>query len=213
VEADTKTSVDSFESWTKQLKQVSEMAKAKDYDGVIKQGTAIRDLFPDYVEHGSVYEFLAAAYLAKEKKPEATAELERYTHIGGRNPETLKQLAGLLTEAGNKKEAAEVLDRLNYIYPMDNDQHQKLGALWLELGNTAGAVRELRAVAGHNPIDPAEAYYQLARAYNATHQTSQAKDALLSSLEAAPGYRPAQKLLLELNAAETSGTPPDAVRK
>ncbi len=213
VEADTKKTVDNFESWLKQLKQVAEMSKAKDYDGVIKQGTAIRDLFPDYVEHGSVYEFLGAAYLAKNQKPEATAELERYTRIGGRNPETLMQLAGLLTDAGNKKEAAEVLERLNYIYPMDSEQHQKLGALWLEMGNAAGAIREFRAVAVHNPIDPAEAYYQLARAYNATHQTAQAEDALFSSLEAAPGYRPAQKLLLELNAAESSGTPRDIVKK
>ena len=213
VEADTKKTVENFESWTKRLQQVAEMSKAKDYDGVIKEGTAIRDLFPDYVEPGSVYEFLAAAYLAKEKKPEATAELERYEHIGGRNPETLKRLAGLLADAGNKKEAAEVLDRLNYIYPMDNEQHQKLGELWLDMGNATGAIREFRAVAAHNPIDPAEAYYQLARAYNATHQTDQAKDALLSSLEAAPGYRPAQKLLLELSAAETSGTPRDIVQE
>ena len=213
VEADAKKTVDNFESWTKQVKQVAEKSKAKDYDGVIKQGTAIRDLYPDYVEPGSVYEFLAAAYLAKEQKPAAMAELERYEHAGGRNPTTLKQLAGLLTEAGNKKEAAEALERLNYIYPMDNDQHQKLGELWLEMGNATGAIGEFRAVAVHNPIDPAEAYYQLARAYNQAHQTDQAKDALLSSLEAAPGYRPAQKLLLELNAAETSGTPRDVVKK
>jgi hypothetical protein len=33
-----------------------------------------------------------------------------------------------------------------------------------------------------------------------------ARDAVLSALEAAPGYRPAQKLLLELSAAESSGT-------
>jgi predicted Zn-dependent protease len=213
VEADTRTSVDSFASWTKQLKQVSDLAKAKDYDGVIKLGAAIRDLFPEYVERGSVYEFLAAAYLAREQKPQATAELERYAHIGGRNPETLKQLAGLLTEAGNKKEAAAVLERLNYIYPMDGDQHRKLGELWLEAGNATGAVREFRAVAVHNPIDPVEAYYQLARAYNAAHQPEQARDALLSSLEAAPGYRPAQKLLLEWNAADSTGTPRDAVKK
>jgi predicted Zn-dependent protease len=96
---------------------------------------------------------------------------------------------------------------------MQNEQHQKLGALLLDTGNATGAIREFRAVAVHNPIDPAEAYYQLARAYNATHRTEEAKDALLSALEAAPGYRPAQKLLLELNAAESSGTPPDAVRR
>ena len=71
VEADTKKTVDNFDEWKKRLKQVDEMSKAKDYDGVIKQGTAIRDLFPDYVEAGSVYEFLASAYLAKNDKPAA----------------------------------------------------------------------------------------------------------------------------------------------
>jgi Flp pilus assembly protein TadD len=105
------------------------------------------------------------------------------------------------------------LNRLNYIYPIDNDLHERLGALWMDQGNLAGAIREFRAVTVHSPIDPADAYYQLARAYNANHQTDEARDALLSSLEAAPGYRPAQKLLLELSAAETSGTPRDLVKK
>ena len=41
-------------------------------------------LYPDYVEAGSVYEFLADAYLAKGDKAKAMAELERYSKIGGR---------------------------------------------------------------------------------------------------------------------------------
>ena len=50
-------------------------SKTKDWDGVIKEGTAIRDLYPDYVEEHSVYEALAEAYLAKGNKPAAIAEL------------------------------------------------------------------------------------------------------------------------------------------
>jgi hypothetical protein len=38
----------------------------------------------------------------------------------------------------------------------------------------------------------------VARAYFAAGQQDQARDHLLASLEAAPGYRPAQKLLLQL---------------
>ena len=38
---------------------------------VIKEGTAIRDLYADYVEAGSVYEFLAHAYEAKNENPKA----------------------------------------------------------------------------------------------------------------------------------------------
>jgi tetratricopeptide (TPR) repeat protein len=207
VEASTKKTVDNFQQWKTDVKQVSEMSKNKDYGAVIKLGMAIRDLYPDYVEDGNVYELLAGAYLEKGNKPEAIEQLLRYVHIGGRDPGALKLLAKQLTDAGRKKEAADVLDRLNFIYPMDNDAHRKLGDLWIDQGNAQGAVREFRAVVAHSPIDPADAHYNLARAYHLNHQDELAKDELLASLETAPGFRPAQKLLLELNNAETSGTP------
>jgi tetratricopeptide (TPR) repeat protein len=200
IDADTKNVVEHFDEWKKGLKKVVELANAKDYDGVIKEGTAIRDMYPDYVENHSVYEALASAYTAKGNKPAAIGELERYAKIGGRDPESLKLLAKQLEEAGRKKDAADVLNRLNFIYPMDNGAHRTLGALWLEQGNHAGAIREFQAVLAHIPvIDPAQSHYDLARAYNANHQPDQAKEETLAALEAAPGFRPAQKLLLELS--------------
>jgi tetratricopeptide (TPR) repeat protein len=202
VEADTKKQVEGFEQWRKGVKEMSDLAKAKDWDGVIQKGTPLRDLYPDYVEAGSVYEFLANAYREKKNKPAAIAELERYVKIGGRNPSTIKTLAKDLIEAGNKKEAAAVLERLNYIYPMDTEQHQMLGSLWIEQGNVTGAIREFGAVVAHNPLDPAQAHYDLARAYNLNHQADKAKDELFSALETAPGFKPAQKLMLELSSTE-----------
>jgi tetratricopeptide (TPR) repeat protein len=202
VEAETRKSVQNFSEWKDDVKKISDASKTKDYGAVIKLGAEARDLFPDYVEAGSVYEFLAKAYLAKDDKPAAIAELERYMKIGGRDPSTLKTLADELQAAGNKKEAAAVLDRVNYIYPMDGAQHEQLGLLWLDQNNTAGAIREFRAVLARDPIDPAQAHFNLARAYNQNHQTEQAKDELIAALEAAPGFRPAQKLLLELSGPE-----------
>jgi len=200
VEADTKNVVEHFDEWKKGLKKVVDLAEAKDYDGVIKEGTAIRDMYPDYVENHSVYEALASAYMAKGNKPAAIAELERYAKIGGRDPESLKLLAKQLEEAGRKKDAASVLNSLNFIYPMDNGVHRTLGGLYLDQGNHAGAIREFQAVLAHIPvIDPAQSHYDLARAYHANHQPDQAKEELLTALEAAPGFRPAQKLLLELS--------------
>jgi tetratricopeptide (TPR) repeat protein len=202
VETSTKTTVDNFDDWKKRIKEVNEMSKNKDYDGVIKEGLAIRDFYADYVEAGSVYEFLASAYLAKDNKPAAIDELERYVHAGGRSPDSIVQLGKLLTEAGNGKEAAAILERLNYIYPLVNDQHRMLGSLWIDQGNVTGAIREFGAVVAHNPIDPAEAHYQLARAFYLDHQSAKAEDEVVSALEAAPTYGPAQKLLLELNAKQ-----------
>ena len=200
VEADTKKQVDHFEQYSGGMKLISELAKSKAYDAIIKEGEKIQDWYPDYVEDNNLYEILAKAYLETNNKPAAMAELERYVKIGGRNPETIKKLAKMLVEAGRKKDAADVLARLNYIYPLDNEAHQLLGSFWLEQGNASGAMREFRAVVAHNPIDPAEAHYDLARALNSNHQPDQAKDELFTALEAAPGYRPAQRLLLELTA-------------
>jgi tetratricopeptide (TPR) repeat protein len=212
LEAETKTVVEHFDDWKKGLKELAQMSRTKNYEGVLKEGPAVRDWFPDYVEEHNAYTALAAAYLAKDNKPAAIAELERYVKIGGRDPATLKQTAKLLQEAGQLKEAAAVLDRLNYIYPMDAEAHQTLGTLYFDQKNAAGAVREFRAVAAHNPQDPARAHYDLARAYVLNHQKEQAQDELLAALEVAPGYRQAQKLLLELSGAE-SGTQSDTVKK
>ena len=202
IEAENKKSIDSFPEWTDDVKTVAAASKAKDYDSVIKIGLRARDLFPDYVEAGSVYEFLAKAYAAKNDKADAVDELQRYMKAGGRDPVTLKTLADDLTADGKKKEAAAVLERVNYIYPMDGAQHQQLGLLLLDLNQNAGAIAEFQAVLARDPIDVAQAHYNLARAYNQNHQPEQAKDELISSLEAAPGFRPAQKLLLELSGPE-----------
>jgi hypothetical protein len=201
VEAQTHEAVAHFTEWKDGMKKMIDLAAEKQDDAVIKQGLAIRDMYKDYVEQGSVYEFLATAYADKKDMTNAIDELERYARVGGRNPATLKLLAKYLIEANRKKDAADILDRLNYIYPVDGALHRQLGELWLEQGNSAGAAREFAAELAYKPIDPAQAHFDLARALNAEHDPEKAKDQLFQALEIAPGFRPAQKLLLELSAA------------
>src|SRR4030095_4267504 len=105
----------------KKIREVRDLAKANKHDDVIREASAIRDVYADYVEAGSAYEFLSDAYLAKGDKGKATAELARYSKTAGRSPVLLKKLATLLEETGRKKEAAAVLARLNFIYPQDEE--------------------------------------------------------------------------------------------
>lgn len=198
----TKVTVNGFEEWKNGVKRLNELAKEKQWDDVIQKGTAIRDLYTDYVEAGSVYEFLSEAYLAKGQKDKATAELERYAKVGGRNPATLKQLAQLQADAGRRKDAAATLERLNLIYLRDDEAHKKLGELYMDLQNPDRAVREFRAVIASGTVDAAGAHYQLAKALQADHKNDEARDEVVSALEVAPGFKPAQKLLLELNVKE-----------
>jgi tetratricopeptide (TPR) repeat protein len=202
VDAEYKTTVENFSKWRDSLKTVNELVKNKDYAAAIKTGLEIRDLYPDFVEVGNVYECLAKAYEGTNDKASAMAELDRYVHIGGRNPDTLMHLATLLAEAGKKKEAEAVLERLNYIYPMAPELHQRLGELLLDQGDAAGAIREFKVLLARNPQDVAHAHYDLALAYQRNHQTAPARDESVAALEIAPGFRPAQKLLLELSGDE-----------
>ena len=110
-----------------------------------------------------------------------------------------KQLAALEEELGAPKEAAATLDRINYIYPVhDEALHRHLGDLWFAQANYPGAIREYTAVVALNPLDKAGAQFSLAQAYYASGQHDKAEESVLAALEAAPGYRPAQKLLLEI---------------
>jgi tetratricopeptide (TPR) repeat protein len=194
--------VDHYDEWRKRMRVVSQDAKDKKWDEVIQEGEAIRDMYSDYVEMGNVYNFLAQAYLAKGDKAKAVAELERYSKIGGRDPETLKQLSELQLEQGRKKDAAATLERLNLIYLEDEEAHSRLGALDLDLGNAQGAIREYRAVLVSKPLDPAAAHLGLAVAYKSANRLDDARDEVISALETAPGFKPAQKLLLELSGKE-----------
>jgi tetratricopeptide (TPR) repeat protein len=118
---------------------------------------------------------------------------------GGRRPAALESLAQLQESAGNPQAAAATLDRINFIDPaFDEAIHRRLGALWLAQKNYGGAIREYGAVIAFQPLDLAAAQYDLAHAYFEAGQRDKAEDAVLASLEAAPNYRPAQKLLLQL---------------
>jgi len=123
--------------------------------------------------------------------------------MGGHQPAVLKQLALLEEQGGDKSAAAATLDRINLVYPVgDEDLHRRLGRLWLDQKNFPGAIREFVAVIALHPLDQAQAQYDLASAYMASGDKAKAEEADLLALEAAPGFRPAQKLLLDLHAGD-----------
>src|SRR5690242_16406614 len=195
---DVGKTADSFDEWRKSLKELAEAAKNKNWDEVLAKGDAVRQLYPDYVEGANPYEFMAEAHIAKGDKKAAAQVLAEYERIGGRNPEALKELASLQQEAGDAKDAAATLQSINYIYPMDEELHRKLCDLLFDLDNPAADVRECNAVLAMHPLDQASAQFNVARAYFAAGDHSEARNHLLASLEVAPEYRPAQKLLLQL---------------
>jgi tetratricopeptide (TPR) repeat protein len=189
-----------FDEWRAKLKALVSASQHKQYETVLAQGPAVSAMYPEYVGDANVYELMADANKAKGDAKAEAAALTAYEHEGGQDPTVLKRLATLEEGAGRRAEAAATLARLNYIYPVKNEElHQRLGDLLYGQKQYEGAIREYVAVVASNPLDKAGSEFHLAQAYLAAGQKDKAQESVLAALEAAPGYRPAQKMLLELN--------------
>ena len=189
-----------FDAWREKLKALVAASEQKQYDAVLAQGPEVLTMYPEYVEDANAYELLADAYKAKGDAKAEAAVLTAYEHEGGQEPAVLKRLATLEEAAGQQAEAAATLERVNYIYPVkDEELHRRLGDLLFAQKQYDGAIREYAALVASNPVDKAGAEFHLAQAYLAAGEKDKAADSVLAALEAAPGYRPAQKMLLELN--------------
>jgi tetratricopeptide (TPR) repeat protein len=199
---DVGKTAENFDQWRHGIEQLAQFDQENNYDEVLKEGDGVRSLYPEYIYEANAYQFIAEADLAKHDKKAAAAILTDYEKMGGRNPGLLQQLASLEKDLGEPKEAAATLDRINYIYPMSEDLHRQLGDLWLAQNNYQGAIREYGAVVAMHPLDKASAQFSLAQAYYANGERDQAETNVLAALEAAPDFRPAQKLLLQIEDSE-----------
>jgi cellulose synthase operon protein C len=202
LEPQVKNTVDHIEDWTKTIRAANEDYKAKKWDDIIPKAEQALAWYPDYVELGNPYEFLSVAWKEKGDKAKETQVLEQYSKIGGRDPDLLKVLAKLQSDAGRDKDAAATLERLNLIYLEDEVAHQMLGTIYMGLKNGAGAAREYTAVLAGKPVDLAGAHFGLAQALVLQNKIGDAREEVISALEVAPGFKPAQKLLLELSGKE-----------
>jgi tetratricopeptide (TPR) repeat protein len=188
-----------FDEWRSKLRELVAAEEQKDYQAVVRQGPAVVALYPQYVEDANAYELMAAAAKALGDAKAEAAALTAYEHAGGQSPDALMRLASLESDVGNDTEAIATLERINYIYPVKNEAlHHRLGDLLYAQKSYDGAVREYTALVASNPVDKAGAQFALAQAYFAAGEKDKAQDSLLAALESAPGYRPAQKLLLQI---------------
>jgi tetratricopeptide (TPR) repeat protein len=198
LDAKTGDTVRHFDEWKRGLKAAYQAFESGKKEEAGKQALAVQKFYPEYVGHNSGYELTADFYLSRGDKAAAVRELEAYRAAGGTNPEALKKLAGLERETANPKQARQTLEALNNVYPQDVELHRQLGSLLLASGDADGAVREGKAEVALNG-EAVESHYELAKALHAAHRVKEAKDEVVLALEAAPGYKPAQQLLLQLS--------------
>jgi tetratricopeptide (TPR) repeat protein len=158
-------------------------------------------LFPEYAEAESPYRHLAAAYAATGDPRRAAAELQTHTLLNESDYASNLALAEMLEKLGDRGGAAAALERAIWISPYDPAVHVRLAEHLAATGDRAKVVRERRAIVALDPVDRAEARYQLARALVEAGDRTAARREVLLALEEAPSFERAQILLLELQPA------------
>ena len=191
--------LDGLPRWRRNLKAALERAREGEWNEAIEPAEAAKAAYPQHVGSGSAYVLLANAHDKAGNREAAVAELQEYERRGGRQPETLKKLAGWLEEAGRDAEAVYTYDGLIYNWPQDEELHARLGDLHLESGRADLARREFEAVLALDPLDRAAAEFNLARAYVKIGDLASARLHVLQALERAPTFAPALQLLLQVN--------------
>jgi cellulose synthase operon protein C len=184
--------------WTDTMARSHRMLEARNWAEARDAAQAAIQILPEFVEGGSAYQVLAAAQKEAGNNAAAMAALEQWRKAGGWDPATTRELGSMLEAAGKQAQAAQVLASVNYADPLAADGHDQLGNLLLATGKGSEALREYQVLLALQPLDTAAAQFGLARAYRATGDAANARRHLLESLDTAPNYRPAQKLLLEM---------------
>ncbi len=185
-----------------QLLMAQKLMREKKFDEALPVLQRAKLLFPEYAGGDSPYAMLAALYREKGDLPKAAAELEALTALNETDYQANLQLAEIMESANNPTSAANALDRAIYIYPMQPELHTRLAALFKKTGNLKKVVRERQALLALNPVDRAEAYYQLALAHFEAGDAPAARREVLKALEEAPSFDKAQELLLRLRRNE-----------
>jgi tetratricopeptide (TPR) repeat protein len=154
--------------------------------------------FPDFATSESPYSLLARIHRRSGDTAQLIPILDQWFRAAPQLAENGLELARLLAAEDQVEPAVRVLEEVLYADTLNPEVHRLLGSLYLQLGRGAEAAEEYRVLLELSPLDTADAHYRLARALDLAGDKAQARRQVLLALEIAPGYRDAQKFLLEL---------------
>jgi tetratricopeptide (TPR) repeat protein len=170
----------------------------EDWDSAVSAAQRAIEIFPEYVEVDSPYIALARAYTRLEDEDKEFLTLKTFWEQGGYSARALMALAEDYEQRDDPSSALRVLNDVIWADPFMEEVHLKLGDLYLEQQQPQLALREYEVLLALDPIDKAAANLKIAEAYLAMDNDDKTMEYLMTALDIAPQYRPAQQLLLEL---------------
>lgn len=191
-----KTSRYTGNPFLKPLQEGHEFLQSQRYEEAEEAFKEALAIYAGYIGPGNAYLGLASVYEAQGKQRDQIAVLERFLSVSEYGSEQSRTLGAIYQKVGDLEKAISYYDRSMDVEPYDLPTHDTLAQLYEQQGDYKKAIQARRAILALNPVDKATAYYDLALSLYNNNDIPQAKRVVLQSLELAPGYREAQKLLL-----------------
>lgn len=169
------------------------------------------ELFPEYTAGGESYDLLATVHrLLKEPDDELEVLLEFARRADAVTPVYLR-IIELAVASENWEAVREAARRQLAVNPLLPAPHRALALAAEKLGDDADARRALESLLELSPDSVADLHYRLARILQRQGDAG-AKRAVLQALEAAPRFREAQTLLLELTETKSETSTAEEVK-
>ena len=156
------------------------------------------EMFPTHADQSSPYALLSEIYEELGQEENALEMRRRWWQARPLYVENAHKLANLLSKRGRNQEAAQYLEEVMYLDPFQSQTHEYLGDIYFESDQFEKAVPEFEVFLNLTSVDVATAHYKLARALFRSGDAESSRTHVLLSLEIAPSYQEAQKLLLQL---------------
>jgi tetratricopeptide (TPR) repeat protein len=156
------------------------------------------EMFPTHADRSSSYALLSEIYEELGQEENALEMRRRWWQAQPLHIENAHKLANLLSQRNRHQEAAQYLEEVMYLDPFQSQTHEYLGDIYFETDQFEKAVPEFEVFLNLTSVDIATAHYKLARALFRSGDAESSRTHVLLSLEMAPGYQEAQKLLLQL---------------
>jgi len=162
----------------------------------------LKELYPEYVGPENAYMLLATVHRRMSNAAAEHKVLEELAARDGDAGPAYLRLIELDLAAQDWNGLAKNARRLLAVNPLVVSPHRALARAAEESGERDVAVTEYRAAALINDTDPAGVHYHLARLLHQSGKNDDARREVLKSLEEAPRFLDAHRLLLELTGRE-----------
>jgi len=138
----------------------------------VAAGEEIKQLVAQNPSEPGVH-YMYGVYLLKEDPPSSIAEFRREIEVSPRDPSARIQLALEFLRTSDYKQGLTYAQEAIALAPDNFVAHVACGKLWLGLGNSNNALRELRTAVRLSPGSP-DAHFALSRALSDAGQSREA---------------------------------------